>query len=41
MKVEIVESWSSGKTVGIALSYSVEDREILIHFLFHGIFIKL
>jgi hypothetical protein len=41
MKVEIVESWSSAKTIGLAVSYSIEDKEILIHFLFHGIFIKL
>jgi len=41
MQIRITESWPAGRTIGLSISLSLDDREILIHFLLHGISIKL
>ncbi len=41
MKIRLTESWPAGRTIGLSISLSLDDREILIHFLLHGISIKL
>jgi len=37
MQIRITESWPAGRTIGLSISLSLDDREILIHFLLHGI----
>ena len=41
MTIRFTESWPAGRTIGLSIALSLDDREILIHFLLHGISIKL